>query len=73
MDHGADDSGERRLLVRALNAGVCVDRLVRDFSEDGARLVVDAEGDVVTIVNGEVLLEDGKPAGALPGHVIRGA
>jgi N-acyl-D-aspartate/D-glutamate deacylase len=52
---------------------VCVDRLVRDFSEDGARLVVDAEGDVVTIVNGEVLLEDGKPAGALPGHVIRGA
>jgi N-acyl-D-aspartate/D-glutamate deacylase len=30
-----------------------------------------AEGIKCTIVNGEVLLEDGKPTGALPGRVMR--
>lgn len=48
-------------------------RLGRDFPGESARLVVDAEGYVATIVNGEVLLEGGKPTGALPGRVVRGA
>jgi N-acyl-D-aspartate/D-glutamate deacylase len=32
-----------------------------------------AEGVKSTIVNGEVLIEDGKPTGALPGRVMRNA
>jgi N-acyl-D-aspartate/D-glutamate deacylase len=47
-------------------------RLVRDFPADTERYVVDAEGYRVTVVNGEVLLEDGVHSGALPGRVIRG-
>ncbi|MGH7821941.1 MAG: amidohydrolase family protein, partial [Candidatus Binatia bacterium] len=47
-------------------------RLVRDFPGGSPRLVVDAEGYVATIVNGEVLFEGGKPTGALPGRVVRG-
>ncbi len=46
-------------------------RLVRDFPGDTERYVVDAEGYRATIVNGQVLLEDGKHTGALPGHVLR--
>jgi N-acyl-D-amino-acid deacylase len=47
-------------------------RLVRDFPAGTERYVIDAEGYVATLVNGEVLLRDGKPTGALPGHVLRG-
>jgi len=47
-------------------------RLARDFPADTERYVVDATGYVATIVNGEVLLENGEHTGALPGHVIRG-
>jgi N-acyl-D-aspartate/D-glutamate deacylase len=46
-------------------------RLARDFPGDTERYVVDAEGYVASIVNGQVLLEDGKHSGALPGHVLR--
>jgi N-acyl-D-aspartate/D-glutamate deacylase len=46
-------------------------RYVRDFPAASGRYVVDASGYVATIVNGEVLLEEGKHTGALPGHVIR--
>jgi len=48
-------------------------RLARDFPADTERYVVDAEGYRMLCVNGEVLLEDGKPTGALPGHVLKGA
>jgi N-acyl-D-aspartate/D-glutamate deacylase len=47
-------------------------RLVSDFPADSARYIVDAEGYVATIVNGEVLLENGQHTGALPGQVLRG-
>jgi N-acyl-D-amino-acid deacylase len=47
-------------------------RLVRDFPADTERFVVDATGYVMTLVNGEVLLEDGVHSGNLPGHVLRG-
>jgi N-acyl-D-aspartate/D-glutamate deacylase len=46
-------------------------RLARDFPGDTERYVVEAEGYRHTIVNGQVLLEDGKHTGALPGHVLR--
>jgi N-acyl-D-aspartate/D-glutamate deacylase len=46
-------------------------RLVRDFPADAARYVVDAEGYVTTIVNGEPLLEHGEWTGARPGRLLR--
>jgi len=46
-------------------------RLVRDFPADAARYVVDAEGYVATIVNGEPLLEHGAWTGAAPGRIVR--
>ena len=48
-------------------------RLARDFPAETERYVVDAEGYRMVCVNGEVLLEDGKPSGALPGHILKGA
>jgi len=48
-------------------------RLATDFPADSSRFVVDAEGYVATIVNGQVCMEDGKYTGATSGHVIRGA
>lgn len=48
-------------------------RLARDFPAGTERYVVDAEGYAAVIVNGEVVLEDGRHTGALPGHVLRGA
>jgi N-acyl-D-aspartate/D-glutamate deacylase len=47
--------------------------LARDFPADTERYVVDATGYRNVIVNGEVLLEDGRHTGALPGHVLHGA
>ncbi len=47
-------------------------RLVRDFPANTERYVVDAEGYRLTAVNGQITLEEGKPTGELPGHVIRG-
>jgi N-acyl-D-aspartate/D-glutamate deacylase len=46
-------------------------RLVRDFPADAARYVVDAEGYLATIVNGEPLLEQGQWTGATPGRILR--
>jgi N-acyl-D-aspartate/D-glutamate deacylase len=46
--------------------------LVRDFPGGTERYVVDAEGYVGMLVNGEVLFEGGRHTGALPGHVLRG-
>ena len=48
-------------------------RLARDFPAGTERYVVDAEGYVAVIVNGAVVLENGRHTGALPGHVLRGA
>jgi N-acyl-D-aspartate/D-glutamate deacylase len=45
-------------------------RLARDFPADTERYVVDAEGYRWVCVNGEILLEDGKPTGRLPGRVV---
>ncbi len=45
--------------------------IVHDFPADGWRIREMAEGVKYTVVNGQVLIEDGKHTGALPGHVIR--
>jgi len=47
-------------------------RLVRDFPGDTERYVTDAQGYALTVVNGQVLLEEGVHTGALPGEVLRG-
>jgi N-acyl-D-amino-acid deacylase len=45
--------------------------IVRDFPAGGWRIKEPAEGVHMTIVNGEVLIEDGRHTGALPGRVLR--
>ena len=47
--------------------------MVRDLPAGGRRLVQRAEGYAATIVSGEVTFEEGKPTGALPGRLVRGA
>lgn len=46
--------------------------LAQDFPANSERFVVGAKGYVATIVNGEVVLEQNKHTGALPGHVLQG-
>ncbi|NOT57529.1 MAG: amidohydrolase family protein [Deltaproteobacteria bacterium] len=43
-----------------------------DLPGGGRRLVMPAKGVSYTLVNGQVLLEDGKHTGVLPGQVLRG-
>lgn len=43
-----------------------------DLPGGGRRLVMPAKGVCYTLVNGQVLLEDGKHTGVLPGQVLRG-
>jgi N-acyl-D-aspartate/D-glutamate deacylase len=51
--------------------GVGPVRMVNDLPGGAGRLVFDQEGYVATIVNGEVVVDDGKPTGAVPGEVLR--
>lgn len=44
-----------------------------DLPAGGRRLFQDASGYCATIVSGEVILENGKPTGAQPGKLVRGA
>jgi N-acyl-D-amino-acid deacylase len=44
---------------------------VHDFPTGAKRIKEPAQGIHMTIVNGEVLLEDGRHTGALPGRVLR--
>jgi N-acyl-D-amino-acid deacylase len=46
--------------------------VVNDLPAGAQRLVQRARGVAATIVNGEVLLRDGKHTGALPGQLLRG-
>jgi N-acyl-D-aspartate/D-glutamate deacylase len=52
-----------------VNAGK--ESVVRDFPAGGWRIKEEAVGVHYTIVNGQVLLEDGVHTGALPGRVLR--
>jgi N-acyl-D-aspartate/D-glutamate deacylase len=46
--------------------------LVTDLPGGARRLRQTASGFLATVVNGEVLLEDGKPTGSRPGRLLRG-
>jgi N-acyl-D-amino-acid deacylase len=46
--------------------------VVNDLPAGARRLVQRARGIAATVVNGEVVLRDGKHTGALPGRLLRG-
>jgi N-acyl-D-aspartate/D-glutamate deacylase len=46
--------------------------VVHDLPAGARRLVQRCRGVEATVVNGEILLRDGKPTGALPGRLLRG-
>ena len=72
---------DRGLLRPGLNADVVIfdpdtvrsgpESIVHDFPAGGWRVKEPAEGVMATIVNGQVLLENGEHTGALPGKVAR--
>jgi N-acyl-D-amino-acid deacylase len=45
--------------------------VVHDFPTGAKRIKEPAQGIMATVVNGEVLMEDGRHTGALPGQVLR--
>ena len=47
-------------------------KMIHDLPLGGRRLVQDATGYVATIKSGEIISENGKVTGALPGNLIRG-
>jgi N-acyl-D-aspartate/D-glutamate deacylase len=78
--HGLVDRGVIRAGAKAdlalidlahLAAGEHV--IVNDFPAQTERYYVDAQGYEMVIVNGVPAMERGKPTGALPGEVLRGA
>jgi len=46
--------------------------IVHDLPAGGKRFLQNADGITATIVSGQVIYEDGKATGALPGELIRG-
>ena len=72
---------DRGLLQPGKNADVVIfdpdtvkplpESIVHDFPANGWRVKEPAQGIMATIVNGEVLLENGEHTGALPGKVAR--
>jgi len=46
---------------------------VHDLPNNGWRMRALADGVHCTVINGEVLIEDGKHTGATPGRVLRNA
>jgi N-acyl-D-aspartate/D-glutamate deacylase len=76
--HGLADRGVIRvgaaadlLLIDRHQLGVGDTRFVSDFPANTGRLVIDANGYRTSIVNGEVLLQDGVHTGMLPGQILR--
>jgi len=76
--HGLRDRGVLRAGAAAdlvmwdpARLAVGATRLVGDFPAGSKRYVVDATGYVALVVNGEVVLQEGVPTGACPGHVLR--
>jgi N-acyl-D-aspartate/D-glutamate deacylase len=76
--HGIRDRGVLRegaaadlLLIERDRLAAGNSHLVADFPANSERYVVEAEGYRAVVVNGELLLEEGKHTGALPGQVLR--
>ena len=56
----------------AATVGPNMPELVHDLPSGAPRLRQTATGFAATIVNGEVLVENGEPTGSTPGHLLRG-
>ena len=71
----AEDLDEFRCVRRAaiLPPQGFIHPSAHDFPAGGWRIRELAEGIHYTIVNGQVLIEDGRHTGALPGRVLRNA
>jgi len=76
--HGLTDRGVLRegawadlAVIDPARLRVGTTRLVHDLPGGSGRFVVDAEGYVAVVVNGDVLLEHGRWTGATPGQVVR--
>ncbi len=54
------------------NLKILSPRMVYDLPTDARRLIQEAEGYRMTICSGEIIFENGKETGALPGKLIRG-
>jgi N-acyl-D-aspartate/D-glutamate deacylase len=54
------------------NLHIHAPEMVYDLPAEGRRLVQKVEGYRYTICSGEVIYEDAKPTGALPGKLVRG-
>ena len=59
-------------LIDFANLRAHAPEMVFDLPAGGRRLIQKADGYKHTIVSGEVILEDGRPTGAMPGKVVRG-
>jgi N-acyl-D-aspartate/D-glutamate deacylase len=75
---GLWDRGEIRpgaaadlVLLDRSRLGVGAARMVRDFPAGAGRMIWEQDGYVATIVNGQVIVDDGKATGATPGEVLR--
>jgi N-acyl-D-aspartate/D-glutamate deacylase len=75
---GLWDRGEIRpgaaadlVLLDRSRLGVGAARLVRDFPTGAGRMIWEQHGYVATIVNGQVVIDDGVHTGATPGSVLR--
>lgn len=78
--HGLHDRGVIEVgaaadlnVIDRTRLATCAPRYVTDFPASSGRFVIDAEGYVATVVNGTVMMQEGRHTGALPGHVLRGA
>jgi N-acyl-D-aspartate/D-glutamate deacylase len=76
--HGLTDRGVIRvgaaadlLLIDWQQLGAGDTRFVSEFPAGTGRLVIDANGYRTSIVNGEILLQDGMHTGVLPGQILR--
>ena len=47
-------------------------KVINDLPAGGRRLVQTAQGYVSTLVSGQVVMQEGKPTGVLPGKLVRG-
>ncbi len=52
--------------------GAEMPEVVHDLPAGARRLVQRARGIAATVVNGDIVLRDGKPTGTLPGQLLRG-
>jgi N-acyl-D-aspartate/D-glutamate deacylase len=59
------------VLIDRDRLGVGAARMVRDFPTGAGRMIWEQSGYVATIVNGDVIIDDGAPTGATPGEVLR--